>query len=147
MPTVSASVRVSGSAERAFREVTDAAGQGRWMLATTVYPVAGDQQSPHVGARLAAFTGLAGIGVLDTMLVTDYEPPHRWVVAHQGHVVRGSGIFEVTPSAGAVIVTWTEDLQLPFGLLGRIAWPLVRPLMKAGLGISMRRLGRLVERP
>ena len=28
----------------------------------------------YVGSRLAAFTGIAGIGFLDTMVVTEYDP-------------------------------------------------------------------------
>ena len=44
---------------------------------------------PQVGSRLAAFTGVVGIGFLDTMMVTEYDPPQRWVIAKDGRPVAG----------------------------------------------------------
>jgi hypothetical protein len=41
--------------------------------------------------------------------------------------------------------TWTEGLELPFGRLGALGWPLVRPVTAAGFRFSLRRLARLAE--
>ncbi len=128
--SVSASVVVAAPSDQAFDELIDAAGQARWMLGTTVHPVAGEVEAPDVGAALVAFTGFAGLGVLDTMLVTELEPGRRWVVAHRGSVIAGSGVFQVEPVGSGSRVTWTEDLTLPFGIVGRVGWPLVRPLVR-----------------
>ena len=99
------------------------------------------------GASIEAWTGLGRLAVRDTMTIVVWEPPHRCVVRHTGRVVRGSGAFEVqelTPTTSRVV--WSEWLDLPLGLLGRLGWPLVRPLVRLGVGISLRRLARLVER-
>ncbi len=144
--TVSAAVRVRASPERAFTELIDVAGQGRWMLATRIYPVEGPVPSPRVGSRLVAVTGLAGVGVLDTMEVTELEPASRWVVAHQGRLIRGSGVFTVEPvPGGGCTVRWIEDLDLPFGILGRVGFRLLRPAVRWGLQRSLRRLAAILE--
>jgi hypothetical protein len=41
-------------------------------------------------------------------------------------------------------MTWAEELDLPWGVVGRLGWPLVAPLAKAGLQASLRRLARLL---
>ena len=144
--TVEASVTVQASAERAFAEVVDAEGQGRWMFGTTIYPVQGAVLSPAVGSRLVAFTGVAGLGVLDIMEVTEHEDGRRWVMAHHGNVIKGSGIFTVEPlTAGTSVVRWIEDLELPFGILGRVGWPIVKPAVRWGLRHSLKSLAAMLK--
>lgn len=35
--------------------------------------------------------------------------------------------------------------MLPLGVLGQLGWPLVRPAMRAGLDLSMRRFARFAD--
>ncbi len=147
--TVEASVVVPVSAERAFTELLDAEGQGRWMLATSIYPVDGDVAAPEVGSRLVAFTGVLGFGILDIMEVTEHQPGRRWVVAHHGNVIKGSGVFSVDPLPGPVersTVRWAEELDLPFGILGRAGWPLVKPAVRWGLQKSLNAFAAMLAR-
>ena len=121
--------------------LTDWELHDRWMLLTRA---SGGRSE---GASIEAWTGLGRLAVRDTMTIVVWEPPHRCVVRHTGRVVRGSGAFEVqalTPTTSRVV--WSEWIDLPLGLLGRLGWPLVRPLVRLGVGISLRRLARLVER-
>ena len=120
--------------------------QEKWIIATKLYPIAGPIAVPQVGSRLAAFTGLGGIGFLDVMVVTDYDPPWRWVTEHEGDFVKGPGIFQIEPVTTGCRVTWTEELELPFGILGRLGWPLVRPIARLGLRACLRKMARLVSR-
>lgn len=143
---VEVSVPVAADPATAFTTIVDLEIQERWMVGTRLYPVAGDVDLPAVGARLAAFTGVGDVGFLDVMTVTEYEPPHRWVVRHDGAFVKGIGIFTVQVDGEGSRVTWIEDLDLPFGILGRLGFPLVRPFARAGVWISLRRLAREAER-
>ena len=60
--------------------------------------------------------------------------------------MRGTGAFEVEPLPGdRSRFVWREDLDLPLGLLGRLGWPLVRPVFAAGVQLSLRRFARWVE--
>jgi hypothetical protein len=142
--SVEASVYVAATPEHAFGELIDAEGQGRWMVSTKIYAVDGGVAAPDVGSRLVAFTGFAGIGILDVMEVTEHEPSRRWVVAHQGRVIRGSGIFTFDPAPGGSTVRWIEELELPFGIIGRLGWPLVRPAVRWGLQRSLRQFAKLL---
>jgi hypothetical protein len=99
-----------------------------------------------LGGGVEAFTGVGPLGFLDTMVITGWEPPVRCTVLHTGRVVRGTGVFEVfsLPSSRSRFV-WSERLELPLGRLGRISWPVARPLLVAGVRASLTRLARAVE--
>jgi hypothetical protein len=80
------------------------------------------------------------------MTVTVWEPPHRAVVRHTGRVVHGSGSFEVERLAPARSrVVWSEWVVPPLGAVGRLGWPLVRPVLRQFVQVSLRRLARYVE--
>ena len=131
---------VEAPAPRTWDVLTDWSVHHEWMLLTRAEGGHGE------GESLAAFTGIGPLGFLDTMVITVWEPPHRAVVRHTGRVVRGSGSFEVQPLGdNRSRVVWSEWVQLPFGLLGQLAWPLVRLAVRAGVQVSLRRLARRVE--
>jgi hypothetical protein len=145
--TVAASAVIPAPAEAVFSAVTDLSRQERWMVATRLFELTAPARSPEVGARLAAFTGVAGVGFIDIMTVTEYDPPRRWVTDHEADFVRGVGIFEIDEvRADQCRLTWTEHLDLPFGVVGRLGWPLVRPAAKLGLQASLRRLAAELRR-
>jgi hypothetical protein len=132
---------VAAPAEDVWDAMTDWAAHDRWMLLTRA------EGGSAVGESIAAFTGVGRVGFLDTMRITVWEPPRRAVVRHTGKVVRGSGSFEVQPLDPARSrVVWSEWVDLPFGVLGRLGWPVARLLVRAGLAVSLRRLERYVLR-
>jgi hypothetical protein len=138
-------VDVGAPVEAVWDAVTDWPGQGRWMLGTRV-EVDGPGDGRHLGARLTAVTGVGPLGVTDRMEIVEWEPPRRCVVRHLGKVVRGDGVFEVHPlGPGRAQFVWSELLDLPLGLLGRLGWPLVRPVFRLGVRVSLDRMARQVE--
>ena len=131
---------VAAPAERTWEALTDWPAHDRWMILTRAE---GDRAE---GGSIRAFTGIGRVGFLDTMTITVWEPPRRAVVRHTGRVVRGSGSFEVEPlGAARSRVVWSEWVQLPFGPLGRLGWPVARPVLRAFVQVSLRRLARYVE--
>ncbi|MCW2585656.1 MAG: hypothetical protein JWN55_1172 [Frankiales bacterium] len=137
-------VDVAAPVARTWAGAVDWAGQGDWMLGTRVRGTAQDGRG--VGGGVEAFTGLGRLGFRDPMEITLWEPPYRCHVRHTGRVVRGTGAFEVRDrAAGQSTFVWREDLDLPLGALGRLGWPLLRPLFVAGLRLSLRRFARWVE--
>jgi len=148
MPELVEQVDVDAPPEQVWAALVDWDRQGEWMLLTDVRAVgagADGVAGQGVGGRLAAVTGvklpgLRRIGVLDSMLITGWEFPRQVDVRHTGRVVRGTGTFEVRPRAGGgSTFVWTEGLDLPLGVLGRAGWPLLRPLIAAGVRLSLRR--------
>jgi hypothetical protein len=122
---------VDAPPEVVWSVVTDWSAQRRWIAGTVVHVVAGDGRS--VGSQVVAFTGLADVGFMDTMEITEWSPPLRCRVRHLGRLLRGDGLFEVRPRGAGATFVWSEDLEPPFGPLGRVGLPLVRPLFEAGL--------------
>ncbi|MCU1593646.1 MAG: hypothetical protein JWO12_1038 [Frankiales bacterium] len=134
-------VHVQAPVETTWRAVTDWPSQGEWMLGTVV---TGTGNS--VGGTLQAYTGRRPLGFLDTMVITVWEPPHRCEVLHTGRIVKGTGVFEVRTAPGGSELVWSEVLDLPLGIVGRLGWPLVRPAFKAGVQRSLKRFAAYVER-
>ena len=142
MPEITEAVQIAAPPQQVWSALIDWDRQGEWMLLTTVRAEEGGGRG--VGARIRAVTGvkLPGgrrVGVPDPMLFTRWEPPFRADVRHVGPVVRGTGTFRVEPSGAGCRFVWTEDLDLPLGLLGRLVWPLVRPAAVVGVRLSLRR--------
>ena len=142
-------VHVDAPPRQVWAALTDWTRQGEWMLLTDVEVTGGDPEA--VGGRLAARTGLPRpggrhLGVLDTMVITEWDPPRRAVVQHTGRIVRGPGTFEVVPRFAGSTVTWTEQLWLPFGVVGRLGWPLVKPAVVLGVRLSLRRFADFAMR-
>ncbi|PRX44261.1 polyketide cyclase/dehydrase/lipid transport protein [Prauserella shujinwangii] len=144
MTDVVVSVDVAAPAGTTWLALTDWGRQREWMLGTEVRVVSGNGRS--VGSRLEAFTGIGGIGVTDTMEITSWEPPVRCTVRHLGKIVRGTGAFHVQergPQRSVFI--WSEQLDLPLGVVGRLGWPLVKPAFVLGLRQSLQRFARFAE--
>ena len=138
-------VDVDAPAEAVWRTITDWEGQGEWMLGTRVRVTsAGDGRG--LGATLSAVTGVGPLGFTDPMEIVEWDPPKRCVVRHLGRVVRGDGVFEVVelgPQRSRFL--WTELLDLPLGAVGRVGWPIARPVFRLGVERSLRRMARLCE--
>lgn len=142
---VVADVDVDAPAQRVWDVLVAWDRHSEWMLATHMHEVDGDGAS--VGSQLSAVTGVGRLAFTDTMRIVAWDPPRRCVVEHTGRVVRGRGAFEVVPvPAGRSRVIWSERLELPFGEVGRLGWPLARAASRAALLFSLRRLARLAER-
>jgi carbon monoxide dehydrogenase subunit G len=149
MPELTERIDIDAAPEQVWAALTDWERQGEWMLATDVRTVAGPAQSVH--GRLAARTGLPlpggrRIGLLDTMIITKWEPPRRVEVQHTGRVVRGPGIFEIEPRGGHSTFVWTERLYFPYGYLGELAWWLAKPFLRFGVRRSLVRFAAFVGR-
>jgi hypothetical protein len=148
--TLPVPIEVDAPAEAVWAYVTDWKRQGEWMLGTRVRVTGGDGRG--AGTTLRAVTGLGPLGVVDTMEVVAFTPPSgeqpgRAAVRHTGRVIRGEGYFEVVPlGPQRCRFTFTELIDLPLGALGRLGWPLARPVVKAGFDASLRRMARRLAR-
>lgn len=141
---LSVDVVVKAAPEDVWRAVTDWSGQSDWIVATRVEPTVSGGQG--LGGAFVAHTGLGRFVISDPMVVSEWTPPWRCVVEHQGDMVRGTGTFEVfaLPQGGSRFV-WSEDLVPPFGALGRLTWPVVGSVVALGAQLSLRRLRRSIE--
>lgn len=135
---VSETVDVAAPAEDVFAALTNWSGQGDWMFATSVRPTRGYGRED--GDEITAFTGIGPIGFTDTMTITEWDPPRVCRVRHTGRLVRGTAVFAVVADGPERSrVDWTEELDLPLGRLGRLAFVAGRPVFTYFVRLSLRR--------
>ena len=130
-------VDVDAPAVRTWAAATDWDRQGEWMLGTRVQATANDGRG--VGGGLRAVTGIGPLAFADTMVITEWDPPHITRVRHTGRLVRGTAAFEVRGRPGGSTFVWSETLDLPFGPAGRAGWRIARPAFLWALSYSLRR--------
>ena len=135
---ITSRVLVPADPERVWHLAMDWSRQREWMWGTQVRGGTG------AGAEVVARTGIGPAGFADTMVITEWDPPRRCVVRHTGRIVRGLGIFEVAGRGAQTEFRWTEQLQLPWPLSGRLGRWTIAPVARLGLDASMRRFARLI---
>jgi Polyketide cyclase / dehydrase and lipid transport len=140
---VTASVVVHAPTERVYAAFTAWERQGDWIPLTRVRVVSGDGGE---GSLIEAVTALGPAVLRDEMRIDRLDPPYEVRVVHCGKVLRGPGVMRCTPLAGdRTQMVWHEWFQVPAGVAGRIAWPVMWPGSKLGLNFALRRFARLVE--
>lgn len=130
------------SQERAWQAIADWESQGDWMLQTKVWVTSDIREG--VGTSISAFTGplykfypkFSTLGLLDTMVVTNWQPPAICDVVHTGKILKGSGSFLLTPiSVSKTRFDWSETIEC-----SRIKFLLIAPFLWIGVRISLARL-------
>ncbi|HUC58581.1 MAG TPA: SRPBCC family protein [Streptosporangiaceae bacterium] len=138
--TVTAGVVVDARQEQVWELAVDWAKQESWIWATRT------NGGHHLGAHVTARTAIGPLGFTDPMVITEWDPPNRCTVTHQGNVVRGAGVFEVLPRGETQAeFRWTERIELPAPIGKPLAQLLIGPVTRIGLGASLRRFARLAS--
>ena len=144
MEHIELEVLVQAPALQVWNAITNWQAQSDWMLGTKVWPVNGD--GTGVGGQIEAFTGIWRIGFLDTMEITAWNPPTKCDVLHTGRVVRGTGTFEVVATSDSTSkFIWSENLDLPLGVIGKVGFTVVKPGFIYGVRKSLEKFADLVE--
>lgn len=125
--------------ELLFDVLTDWPRHAEWM------PLTSAEGGDKVGDELRARTGVGPVGFLDTMVITDWRAGRRVAIRHTGRVVRGEAFFEIAPEGSGSRIIWAERVDLPLGPLGRAAWLVAGPVVKAFMKVGLRRLAVLSQ--
>ena len=140
---IASMVVIDAPIERVWAELADIEGQPRWM--TEMKAVRVLTPGPvGVGTVAEADVRILGIPVTDPVRITEFEPPHRYAISHDG-LFKGRGV--ITLEAGAdgttTIVRWEETLIPPvLSHLGALA---MTPTLGAVFQADLARLKELVE--
>ena len=142
--TLSISLDIPASQDRVWSKIADWRSQGEWMLQTKVWVTS--EKVEGIGTSIAAFTGplhflyprFKSFGLLDLMVVTQWQPPHRCDVDHVGKVLKGSGSFQLSElSPTRTRFDWSETIAAP-----KAAFLLIAPFLYLGVRISLARFAR-----
>jgi uncharacterized membrane protein len=136
-------VVVDAPIERTWAVLADVEGQPRWMH--DLKSVRIDTPGPiGPGTRATGRVRILGITVEDPVEITEFEPPSRFAIAHEG-LFTGSGLITLEPGADGTttIVRWEEVLVPP--VLPEVGALVMRPILGAVFQADLHRLARLVE--
>lgn len=125
----------------AWSVLTDWERQADWMRdADRVDVLSSYREGP--GVLIAVRTRVLNIPAFTERLeVVAWDPPHRLRIAHRS-AIRGTGDWILEPTTGGTRFTWIEDVELPWGVLGRAALGAYRPFMRHLMGGAMEDLRR-----
>lgn len=137
-------VNIASDQKTIFEYLSDWEKQSDWILFTTVHKVS---TSPNQqGTELLATTSFGTLKFIDTMVVTEWLPNQKIVVAHVGRVILGKGVFKIRKtSEKSCEFIWEEITPVPFGFVGQTGLVIVKPLMKLLFGLSLKKLKRNIE--
>lgn len=134
---------------RAWQAIADWESQGNWMLQSKVWVTS--QIREGVGTKITAFTGplykrypkFSKLGLLDTMEVTNWQPPTRCDVVHTGKILKGTGAFELKAiSETSTRFDWSEEIEC-----SRLQFLAIYPFLWIGVRISLARLATSLRTP
>jgi hypothetical protein len=140
--TLRITIKLPCSQERAWNAIADWESQGDWMLQTKVWVTS--QIREGVGTSISAFTGplykfypkFSLLGLLDTMVVTKWQPPEICDVLHTGKILKGTGSFELSPITSTTTkFNWSETIEC-----SRLKFFVIAPFLWVGVRISLARL-------
>lgn len=147
MAAVRFEVRTSFDAapRQVWDQMIDWKAHEAWIPATRVDVP--DGEATLIGAEFTAYTGYGPLTLEDRMRITRCswdESASRGDcdVEKLGPVLRGRAGFVVKPEGAGSVVTWLEDVTVPY--VPGFAAPVVAKLSAAGFRLGMRRLAKIL---
>ncbi len=136
-------VVVDAPIETTWSILADVRLQVEWMSEMTDLRVT-TTGATGVGTRGEATVRIVGISVTDPVEVTEYQPPHRYAIRHEG-LFKGGGVITLEAGAGnaTTIVRWDETLVPP--LLPELGALVQAPILRAIFQADLGHFKRLVE--
>jgi len=133
---IAISLKINAPIQKVWDSLAQWEKQGEWMLQTKVWVTS--EITHGVGTSINAFTGVGRIGVLDSMTVTSWQPPHTCDVLHTGKIIKGTGRFHLREiTSETTIFDWSEEVIAP-----RILFLAMLPALYFGVRISLARFAR-----
>lgn len=136
-------VVIDARIERVWEALADVEGQPRWMHDMKAVRVLTPGQI-GVGTRAEAAIRIFGIEVRDPISITEFEPPRRFAIRHEGRF-SGEGLIELESGAdgSTTIVRWEETIIPPY--LPHLAALSLAPILGQVFQADLGRLRELVE--
>ncbi len=142
---IAITVKLPVSINKAWDSIQDWESQSNWMLLTKVWVTSEIREG--IGTEIEAFTGLVPskkfFGILDSMRVTQWNPPYSCEVLHTGRIIKGTGLFQLEKiNEEETLFHWSEIVIAP-----RALFFLIFPGLYIGVRISLSRFARALVGP
>ena len=133
---IAISLKINAPIQKVWDSLVQWEKQGEWMLQTKVWVTS--EITEGVGTSINAVTGVGSFGVLDSMTVTSWQPPHTCDVLHTGKIIKGTGRFHLREiTSDTTIFDWSEEVIAP-----RVLFLMMLPALYIGVRISLSRFAR-----
>lgn len=133
---IAITITIKAPIQKVWDSLANWENQGDWMLQTKVWVTS--QSHEGVGTEISAFTGIGRLGILDTMSVTNWQPPHTCDVVHTGTIIKGTGRFHLRElDESTTAFDWSEVVIAP-----RVIFLALWPALYGGVRISLARFSR-----
>jgi hypothetical protein len=142
-PPVDTLVVVDAPIERVWAWVSDVERQPMWMHEMKAVRLL-SPPPVGVGTTAEATVRILGISLTDPVTFTEWDPPRRFAVRHEG-IYRGEGVIDLEPGADGTttIVRWSETLIAP--VLPYFAAAVQYPVFANVFQADLHTLRQLVE--
>ena len=138
------SVVINAAHTQVWNSLTDWQSQSSWMAMTSVES---RSLGESIGTEIFALTGLFArrnfrlkkyLGILDHMVVTQWNPPYSCEVEHVGKIIKGIGRFSLVQlTANSTRFDWYEEILAP-----KLIMLILRPGIMLGVRFSLWRFTR-----
>ena len=135
---ISLDIEINASQKEVFDSFVNWETQGEWMFGTKVYRTKNNGEG--IGGEIVAWTGFWKIGFNDPMVITKWEAPRIVDMKHLGKVVKGTGsMIAEKISDNRTKFIWSETIELPFSIFGRIGWFFIKPFFVIAIKHSLKK--------
>ena len=136
-------VVIDAPVDRVWNVLTDIEGQPRWMDDMKAVRIL-TRPPIGVGTRAEGDIRILGIGVVDPITITEFDPPRRFAVRHEG-LFNGTGIVELEAGADGTttIARWEETIMPPY--LPHLGGLVMAPILERIFQRDLANLRRLIE--
>ena len=141
---LSHSIVIEAPRSHVWEKLTDWPSQSSWMAMTSVES---SSSGEALGTEIFALTGLFArrsfrikkyLGILDHMVITQWQPPEKCEVEHIGSVITGIGRFTlVAINEDSTRFDWYEEIAAP-----KILMRVISPAIMLGVRFSLWRFAR-----
>jgi carbon monoxide dehydrogenase subunit G len=142
---VERSIEIQAPPEGLYAVIMNPACLERWV---TIHSGLDDAPAGQLvqGSRLTQHLQLAGRGFTVRWTVVENDPSRRVVWQGRGPMrSHAAVIYELEPTDGGTLFSYTNEFSLPGGPLGRMAGPVVKRVTIGELDRSLARLKTFVE--
>ncbi len=138
MSEIVVSTQIPAPPEDVWAYVRDISSHVEWMADAESITFT-SESSEGVGTSFDCVTKVGPIKLLDKMEITEWEANKAMGVKHSG-IVTGTGVFTLDPSEVGTEFTWSEKLEFPLILGGKLGAFFGRPILKAIWRRNLKRL-------
>jgi carbon monoxide dehydrogenase subunit G len=139
--TIEVSVPIPAPIESVWDDLARIETHAEWMTDAVAIEFLSEARQ-GVGTRIRVPTKIGPLTTVDYMTFTEWEPPNRMAIAHEGKFT-GTGEMVLRAANDGTVLTWREQVHFPprfAGPLGEwVAAPILRHVWRTNLNRFARR--------